>query len=244
MKAIILAAGFATRLYPLTKNKAKSLLEINGKSVIDYIIEKIRELPAIDEIFIITNNNFYENFLKWKKEKNYNRLDILNDKISKIEEKLGAIGDLLFVINEENINEDIFVISGDSLFKYSLKEPFEIFRKKNVDLSIFYDVKDIKKAKRFGVALINDKNVITDFEEKPENPKSTLCSTSTYFFRKETIPLIRKFCEKEKDKDKPGLFLQYLYKKIQVYAYITKEKWIDIGTKEALEEARKIFKVK
>jgi len=237
MKAIILAAGFATRLYPLTENKAKSLLKINGKPMIDYLVEKIEEIKEIDEIIIITNNKFYQDFLKWKGDRKI--LTILNDGVSELKEKLGAIGDLLFVINEKKIDNDFLLISGDNLFDYSLKEPYEIFKKQEKDLSLFYDIENIEEAKRFGVVLIKD-NIILDFEEKPQNPKSTICSSSTYFFRKSTIPLVKEFARKG-IADQPGLFLQYLYKKIPIYAYITHGKWLDIGTKDSLEKAQKEF---
>jgi len=239
MKAIVLAAGFATRLYPLTLNKSKSLLEIKHKPIIDHIIEKIEEIKDIDEIIVITNNNFYRDFLNWKKDKNKRILTILNDGVSRLENRLGAIGDLLFAINKRGINDDLLVISGDNLFDYSLKEPYELFRREGKDLSLFYKVRSVEEAKRFGVALIKE-DIIIDFEEKPQNPKSTFCSSSTYFFKKSTIPLIKEFANNGLA-DQPGLFLQYLYKKISIYAYITNGKWLDIGTKESLEKARKEF---
>lgn len=236
MKAIILAAGFATRLYPLTQDKSKSLLEIKGKPIIDYILEKIKEIP-IDEIIIITNNKFYNNFTAWRENrKDIEKIKILNNGVSFEKEKLGSIGDLLFVIDREKIDEDILVISGDNLFKCSLKKAYDVFKKENKDLSIFYDVQDTEEAKRFGVALVKD-NFLVDFQEKPPEPKSTLCSTSIYFYKKETMGLIKKFNREAENKDQPGLFLQWLYKKVPVYSYVTKEKWIDIGTKEALEKA-------
>lgn len=237
MKAIILAAGFATRLYPLTLNKSKCLLEISGKPIIEYIIDKINEIPA-SEIIIVTNNLFYNDFLSWKNMKKYNNVEIINDGVSVISNKLGAIGDLLFAINKKNIDEDLFVISGDNLFKYSLRKPYEIFKNEKKNLSIFYDVEDINEAKRFGIALIKD-NLITDFEEKPSAPKSTLCSTSTYFFRKETIFWMKNFVIEEKNSDQPGLFLEYLYKKTPILAYVSDEKWIDIGTIEAFNRAQR-----
>jgi glucose-1-phosphate thymidylyltransferase len=236
MKAIILAAGFATRLYPITENKAKPLLEIKGKPIIDYIVEKIKELP-IDEIIVITNNKFYNDFLAWKDKKaeeETKNIKILNDGVNSEQEKLGSIGDLLFTIDKEKINEDLLVISGDNLFECSLKEAYDLFKKENKDLSIFYDIQKIEEAKRFGVALVEN-NLIIDFQEKPSQPKSTLCSASTYFYKKETLNLIKEFT-KEENKDYPGLLMQYLYKKVPIYAYIV-EKWLDIGTEQALEQA-------
>ncbi|MCX6746764.1 MAG: nucleotidyltransferase family protein [Candidatus Pacearchaeota archaeon] len=237
MKAIVLAAGFATRLYPSTLNKSKSLLKVNNKLVIDYIIEKIQKIKNIDEIILVTNNNFYQDFLNWKKDREI--LTILNDGVSKLEDKLGAIGDLLFAINKRGINDNLLVISGDNLFDYSLEEPYEVFRREGKDLSLFYDTGNFEEAKRFGVALIEN-NFLVNFEEKPQNPKSTFCSSSTYFFKKSTIPLIKEFASKGLA-DQPGLFLQYLYKKVPIFAYVTQGKWLDIGTKESFEKAQREF---
>lgn len=239
MKAIILAGGFATRLYSLTKNKAKPLLEVKGKKIIDYIIEKIKKIKNINEIIIITNNKFYKDFLEWKKTQKSN-IKVLNDGIDFEEEKLGAIGDLFFAIKKEKINEEILIIAGDSLFKFSLEEIYPIFKRENKDLAVFHDIKDFEKAKRFGVAVTKD-NLIIDFEEKPEDPKSTLCSVAIYFYKKSTLDMIRKFNEEVENKDQLGLFLKWLYKKTPIYAYITREEWIDIGTKESLEQAKKFM---
>lgn len=243
MKAIILAAGFATRLYPLTKNKPKSLLEIKGKPIIDYIVEKIKEIEDIDRIIVVTNNKFYKDFLVWKNKKNNEdkkKIEILNDGIDSEKEKLGAVGDLLFAIEQENIQEDIFVIAGDTLFKSSLKYLYGLFKKEDKDLTIFYDVHNIGEAKKLGVALVEN-NLIIDFQEKPSKPKSTLCSVPAYFYKKRTLELIKQFMQEEYNKDQPGRFLEYLYKKVPVYAYTKEEKYINVGTIEELEQASSLF---
>ena len=237
MKAIILAAGFATRLYPLTLNKPKPLLEIKGKTIIDFTLEKLSEINDIRETIVVSNNKFYNHFVEWAKRRKNTR--IINDRVNSDEEKLGAVGDLLFALNNENINEDIFIASGDNFFKFSLEKPYEVFRKENKDLSIFYDVLNLEDVKRLGVALVKN-NLLVDFEEKPQNPKSTLCSACMYFFRKETIPLIRDYGKEATKKDNPGDLLNYLYKIIPIYIYIAPESNIDIGTKKALEQAQKI----
>jgi glucose-1-phosphate thymidylyltransferase len=237
MKAIILAAGFAKRLYPLTLNKSKCLLEIKGKPILDYIIKKIKEVPEEVEIIVVTNEFFYNDFLQWKNNGNYQNVRLISDGVSSEENKFGAIGDLLFCVESQKIDEDLFLIGGDNIFQYSLKEAYEVFKSENKDLSIFYDVQDINEARRFGIAVVKD-NLIVDFEEKPNNPKSTLCSTSTYFFRRETLSLLKKFIEEEKNHDQLGLFLQYLYKKIPLRAHVVQNKWFDIGTNDALQKAK------
>jgi len=237
MKAIILAAGFATRLYPITEKKAKPLLKIKNKPIVDYILEKIKEIKDINEIIIISNNKFYNDFLEWGKKKD---VKIINDGVNSNEERLGSIGDLAFAIKKEKLNEDLLVISGDNLFNFSLEAPFKIFKKKKKDVVVLYDIKSLEDAKRFGVAIVKN-SLLSDFEEKPSNPKSTLCSTGIYFYRKETIALINQFVKEEKNIDYPGLFLQHLYSRIPVYAYITEDKWFDIGAIKTLQDAEKLF---
>ena len=239
MKAIILAAGFATRLYPLTKKFPKPLLKINKKSIMDHILEKIFEIKGINEVIGVTNNKFYNLFLEWKKDKK--GIKIINDGVNSEEEKLGAVGDICFVLQKEKIKEDILIIAGDALFDFSLKEPYEIFKKTNQDLAIFYDLKDKEKVKNLGVAVVKDKKIV-DFQEKPIEPKSTLCSVPIYFYKKETLNLIKEFNKEAKNKDQPGLFLEWLYKKVPVYAYVTEGTWVDIGTKESLKEARNLIR--
>lgn len=237
MKTIILAAGFATRLYPITEKKSKPLLKISGKPIINYIIEKVREISE-EEIIIVTNSLFYSDFLSWKKEYSYSNVTLIDDGVSIPSMRLGAIGDLLFAVDKLQLNEDLLVICGDNLFTYSLADSFDLFRKERKNLSLFFDLRNFEEAKRFGVAQIDSSNIVCDFEEKPNNPKTTLCSTSTYFFLKESIPLMREFCEIE-NMDQPGLFLKFLYKRVPLYAHVVKEKWIDVGTIDSLNKANK-----
>jgi glucose-1-phosphate thymidylyltransferase len=234
MKAIILAAGFATRLYPLTIDIPKSLLKVKNRLIIDWIMNKLVYLP-LSQIIVITNHKFYNKFLEWSQNK---EVTIIDDGVNSEDEKRGAITDLYLAINKERINEDIIVISGDNLFEFSLLEPYNYFKKENKDLAIFYDIKDINEAKRFGIGIVKD-NILIDFQEKPTEPKSTLCSTSIYFYKKETIHHIKQFAQT--NSDQPGLFLHYLYKKKPILAFVTKERWIDIGTKESLSIAENEF---
>ena len=236
MKVIILAAGFARRLLPITQDKPKSLLEISGRSVIDYLFEKIKEIRGVSEIIIITNNLFYNNFSKWAEGKD---IKVINDGISSWSERLGAVGDLFFTIQKENINEDIIVFSSDIIFDFSLKEPFKIFNEGNKDLAVFYDVHNKEDIKRFGDTIIKE-NLVFYFKEKPESPISTITDASIFFFKKRTLPLISQFILEGADKDAPGRFLEYLYKKTPVYAYLAEGIFLDIGSKEHLEKAKKL----
>ncbi|MCL5018324.1 MAG: nucleotidyltransferase family protein [Candidatus Pacearchaeota archaeon] len=192
MKAVILAGGFAKRLYPLTLNKSKCLLEISGKPIIDYTIDKLKEIPEINEIIVISNDTFYNDFIKWKEGNCSSKIRILNDGGNSENSKIGAFTAFLNFLNKEEINENIFLAGADNFFKFSLKDIYELFKKENKDIAVFYDIKDYEQAKKFGVVVLGDKNIIKEFEEKPQNPKSTIVSACMYFLKKETLQLIKK----------------------------------------------------
>ncbi len=235
MKAVIPAGGFAMRMHPLTLNNPKSLLEIRGKPLLEYTIEKIEEIKEIDEIIIVTNNQFYDKFVEWNKKRKNPKVKILNNGINSADETSSGLGNLFFAIDSENLDEDILVIGGDNVFECSLKEMNEMFQKEKKDLAVFYDVKDRERAKTLGIALIKD-NLIVDFEEKPQNPKSTLSSASTYFYRKETLRLIREFYCRH-GHGHLGDVLAYLYKQVPVYGYVTDKNWVDINDIQSLKKA-------
>jgi len=243
IKAIVLAAGYATRLYPLTKNKPKPLLEVAGEPIINHIIKKIEEIEEINEIFIVTNQKFYTIFKKWLSNlKSTKKIEIINDKTTSNEDRLGSLGDINFVIGQENIKEGIMVVAGDNLFEFSLKGVIELYKKNNKSAVALYDVKDKELAKQYGIVGINKDNKMIEFEEKPEKPKSTLASTGIYIYPSYILPMLQDFVKKYHNSDKAGNFLEWLHKKEPVYCYITEKKWIDIGTFDQLEKARKEFK--
>jgi len=238
MKAIILCAGYATRLYPLTINTPKPLLDITGKPMIEHILLKLYEINNLSEIFIVTNNKFCTHFNKWLK--NYKtdiKIKIINDNTNSNEDRLGAVGDINLVIKKENINEDVIVIGGDNLFELSLKEFIGFAENKPAIAS--HDINNLELAKQLGILSIDQNNKITNFEEKPENPKSTLAATCIYFLPLDIVKMIEQYVKKGNPTDKPGHFIQWLYKKTEVYSFVTKEKWFDIGNKGQLEEVRK-----
>jgi glucose-1-phosphate thymidylyltransferase len=168
MKAIIPAAGYATRLYPLTQDKPKPLLPVAGKPMIEYIIEKILELGVVDHIYIVTNARFYKNFVSWQESFSCSiPIKIINDGTTSNEDRLGAIGDKVLVMKQEKIDDEILDISGDNLFNYSLKEMYALFKEFNAEVIGLFDVKTNEQAKKLGICAINDKKVITQFVEKP-----------------------------------------------------------------------------
>ena len=238
IKAILLAAGYGTRLYPLTLNKPKPLLDIAGKPIVEHIVRKIEEIDDIDEIFIVTNNKFSEHFTKWVSNfASKKKITVVNDQTMSNEDRLGSLGDIQFVIKQEKLDDDILVVAGDNLFEFSLREMFDLFKQKNKTIVALYDVKDRELAKQYGIVSIDKNNKMIDFVEKPAEPPSTLSSTVIYFYPKHVVKLLMDYGKHGENTDKAGNFLEWLYKKENVYCYVSDKKWFDIGSFEQLEEA-------
>lgn len=244
MYAIILAAGYATRLYPLTENTPKPLLNVAGKPVIEHIIEKLEEIGQIKKIYVVTNDKFERHFEEWLSGyDSENSIEIINDGTKSNEDRLGALGDIHFAISSKNIEDDIIVVAGDNLFEASLADIFNFFKKRKSNVIVLHDVKDFELAKHYGVAETSN-NQIINFEEKPKNPKSTLASTGIYLFTKKTTSLIRKYIIQGNNPDKTGNFIEWLHKRDVVYSYVTDKKWYDIGSVEQLEKADRHYRQK
>jgi glucose-1-phosphate thymidylyltransferase len=247
MKALILAAGYATRLYPLTLNQPKPLLKVGGKSIMERIIKKISILPEINGIFIVTNNKFFTNFNEWAEGfESRIPLKIINDNTTSNEDRLGAVGDIKFVIDAEKIDEDFLVFGGDNLFNEDLGDIYRFYKGKDRSVVAFKDVGDIEIAKRMGIASVDETQKITEFVEKPSEPKSTFAATCVYFIRKEDLPLIEDCLNENKSSEevKAGELIAYMIGRTDVYGYVLKEMWFDIGDIDQLKEADEYWKGK
>jgi glucose-1-phosphate thymidylyltransferase len=233
MKAIILAAGYATRLHPLTENKAKPLLEVKGKPIIEYLVEKMEHCSEIDEIYVVTNEKFYEDFCAWQKRRKYKRrIHIINDKTKENGTRLGAIGDIDFVIQEQHVYDDFLVVAGDNLFSFALSDFIAFYKKYEATIVALYDTKDKKRiAGRFGCIQLDKINRVIGFEEKPEQPKTTLAATACYLFPQEDLHFIREALE-EKHFDRSGDLIKFIAEKKPVYGYQFSGYWFDVGTHE------------
>ena len=243
MKAIILAAGYATRLYPITLKQPKALLPINDKPIISYIVEELNEIPEISTIYVITNDLFKDFFYEWKKEVNSSiQIEIVNDHTISEETKLGAIGDLQYCINEKNIDEDTLVIAGDSFFNFKLKDFAQNFRDRHKDTVCVEEIKDIESLKRFAVANLGEENKIIQIEEKPQEPKSNNAVYAIYLYTKESIEMVKKYLEDGEKPDAPGYFLVWLQKQKDVLAYKIQGNCYDIGTLKSYEQVQEIVK--
>lgn len=242
MKALILAAGYAVRLYPLTENQAKPLLQVGGKAIIDHTIEKIEEVQEIKDVFIVTNDLFHPLFLHWKNGyQGIKNITIINDGSKNNGERRGAIGDLHLVLQQQHINEDLLVIAGDNLFQFSLKKFVNFFNQENSTVVAFHDLKEVDKIKgKYGVGILNSHRLL-EFEEKPMNPSSTLASTACYLFAAKDLAQVSEIVRQGKA-DAPGHLIRWLLEKSTVRGFVFAEPWFDIGSFESLKEAEEVYR--
>jgi glucose-1-phosphate thymidylyltransferase len=245
MNVLILAAGYATRLYPLTLNKAKPLLEIGGKPMIEWLVDHLGAVPNLGTIFIVTNDKFASDFQRWANnyQERHSKLTIkiVNDGSESDEDKLGAIGDINLVLTREDLaRDDLLVIAGDNLFSEPLTN-FVDFAKDTEATVAIYDVGSAEAIKKYGCVTIDKNGVITHFEEKPKEPKSTLAALALYYYSRAILPLFATYLAAGNNPDQPGRFLQWLYKRKPVNTFQISGQWLDIGSKETLEEANKVF---
>lgn len=245
MKVLILAAGYATRLYPLTLNQPKPLLEVAGKPMIEYVLDNIAPIGGIDRVYVVTNAKFADHFQKWadhyRATKSKLDFTIVNDKSTDDSNKLGAIGDLHLVVTREKVDDDLIVVAGDNLFSESLEEFGRFCREKNAPVLGVYDVKDLEPVKKYSAITLGSDGRITAFEEKPKEPKTTLIGIALYYYPKHTVQMISQYIAEGNNPDQPGRLVQWLYPRTPVYTWTVPGLWFDIGAKETLEEADKIF---
>ena len=245
MKLIILAAGYATRLYPLTLNQPKPLLPVAGKPMMEHVVDKVADIRAIDHAYIVTNAKFVSHFEKWA-EGYHNpevtfSFTIVNDGSTDDSNKLGAIGDLHLVLTQHEVDEDIIVVGGDNLFSQDLSEFGKYCLQKNAPVTGVYDVGDLEEIKKYNAIEIDDDNRIVYFEEKPKVPKSTLTGIALYYYPKDTLALIRQYIADGNNPDQPGRLVQWLYSRVPFYVWKVPGLWFDIGSIESLEEANQVF---
>lgn len=245
MNVLILAAGYATRLYPLTLKKAKPLLDIAGKPMIAWVVENLHGVAGIETIYIVTNTKFFGDFETWAR--NYQsanpefRFKIINDGSTTDDNKLGAIGDINLVLTRESAaDSDLLVIAGDNLFRESLAGFVDYAKKTEATVGVHH-VTDAEAIKKYGVVTIDDDGVITHFEEKPKEPKGSLAAIALYYYSKDVLPLFTTYIAAGNNPDQPGLFLQWLYPRKPVNTFQITGQWLDIGSKETLEEANRLF---
>ena len=245
MKVIILAAGYATRLYPLTLTQPKPLLPVAGQPMIEYVLDNLAPIGGLDRIYVVTNAKFASHFQTWADgyRATKSRLDftIVNDGSTDDTNKLGAIGDLHLVLERERVDDDVIVVAGDNLFSQPLSDFGRFCRLKQAPVLAVYDVGDLEQIKKYNSITVDGEGRITFFEEKPKTPTSTLTGIALYFYPKTILPLIHQYVREGNNPDQPGRLVQWLYPRVPFYTWQVPGRWYDIGSKETLEEANRIF---
>jgi glucose-1-phosphate thymidylyltransferase len=245
VKVLILAAGYATRLYPLTLTQPKPLLDVAGKPMIEYVLDNLAPIGGIDRVYVVTNAKFANHFQTWADHYRATKakLDftIVNDKSTDDSNKLGAIGDLHLVISKENVQDDLIVVAGDNLFSQSLEQFGAFCREKNAPVLAVYEVDNLEDVKKYNSIDLSPDGRIISFVEKPKSPTSKLTGVALYFYPKAVLPLIKQYIAEGNNPDQPGRLIQWLYPRTSVYTWQVPGLWFDIGSKESLEEAGRIF---
>lgn len=245
MKVIILAAGYATRLYPLTLTQPKPLLPVAGKPMIEYVLDNLAPIGGLDRVYVVTNAKFANHFQAWadgyRASKTPLDFTIVNDGSTDDTNKLGAIGDLHLVVTREQVDDDVIVVAGDNLFSQPLEAFGGFCRARQAPVVAVYDVKDLDQVKKYNAITLNADGQITFFEEKPKAPTSTLSAIALYYYPRTVIPMIKQYIAEGNNPDQPGRLIQWLYPRLPVYTWTVPGLWFDIGSKESLEEANRVF---
>lgn len=228
MKCIILAAGYATRMYPLTENFPKPLLKVGNKTILDWLIDDIDESQMVEQYIVISNGKYYDSFIEWKKNK-HNNIIVINDGTRTNEERLGAVKDIQLAIEKINLQDDFLVIAGDNVLDFSLKLFIDYCKQKKANCIMRYYESEKSKLSRSGVISIIDNDKVIKMEEKPSNPLSNWCCPPFYYYTSEAIPEIKNALVGGCPVDAPGSLVAWLCEKMDFYAMEMPGKRYDIG---------------
>ncbi len=241
MKCLILAAGYATRLYPLTENFPKPLLEVQNKTILDWLIDDIDSLGLVDEYVVISNHKFAHHFNKWAMEKTQ-KITVVDDGTESNETRLGAVRDIQYAIDELNIDDDMLVIAGDNLLDFSLTKFIRYAKEKNSACIMRYFEPSEQKLTKCGVVTVDENDKILNMVEKPSEPETHWCCPPFYYYTKEAAKLIEKGIDCGCGVDAPGSFIAWLCKQVSVFAMEMPGSRYDIGNLESYEKVQKEYK--
>lgn len=237
MKCLILAAGYATRLYPLTENFPKPLLDVAGKPILDWLIDDMAQTGLVEEFIIISNHKFASIFEEWSR----GRYTVLDDGTLSNETRLGAVKDIQFAVDALKLDDDLLVMAGDNLLDFSLEGFIRYAREKQATCVMRYYEAEEARLHKTGVAQLDAQDRILSMEEKPAHPKSHWCIPAFYYYRREDVRLIRKAIEGGCGTDAPGSFIAWLCGQTEVFAWEMPGRRYDIGNLQSYEEVKKTF---
>lgn len=244
MKALVLGAGYGTKLYPITKNRPKPLLPVGDDPILDHILARLSPVDEIDEILVVTNDRFHAHYQGWKEARDRtDRVRILNDGTRTPEDRLGAIGDVQFAIDRRDIREDLLVVAGDNVLEFDMDEFVDFFNRTDGTV-IGLKQLDEKEVGEYSVVEVDEDQRVIEFEEKPAVPETSLISIGLYLFQNDHLPLIRTYLDEDHNPDEPGYLIQWLHRQVPVYGFRIEGEWYDIGNIDSYNEANAYFESK
>jgi glucose-1-phosphate thymidylyltransferase len=245
MKALILAAGYATRLYPLTLNTPKALLAIGDKPMMDYLVSEIETLPGMTDVNIVSNHRFMSQFEEWAAgaAKRYPRLTfhVWDDGTTSNDDRLGAVGDIQFVIEKAKLDDDLLIAASDNFFTFPLRDFAADFHRTGCDTLLAVKVDEIETLRKLAVAVLSKDGRVLSLVEKPQNPPSHAGIYALYLYRRDTLPLFMQYLDEGNSKDAPGHFPEWLCTRRDVRAYLCAGECIDVGSPEAYQAVNERF---
>lgn len=241
MKCLILAAGYATRLYPLTENFPKPLLKVGEKTILDWLLEDIQTAGVVDEYVVISNHKYAHHFENWAKEKPF-KITVVDDQTQSNETRLGAVRDIQYAIDALNLDDDMLVIAGDNVLDFSLTRFISYARERETPCIMRYYEPDEARLHKCGVVQIDENQKILSMEEKPAQPKSHWCCPPFYYYTREAARLVKEGINAGCGIDAPGSFIAWLSTQLPVYAMEMPGKRYDIGNLQSYEQVQKEYK--
>lgn len=242
MKNVVIAAGYATRLYPLTENFPKPLLRVGGSTILGRLMSDIDPIAEIDEHIIVTNHKFVGHFEQWISTMQLTKpVRVLDDGTMTNETRLGAVCDLLLAIDRCRLDDDLLVIAADNILDFSLCGFIEYFKEKNASLIMCHEEPELARLQRTGVIAVDADMRVLEMQEKPEHPVSHWAVPPFYLYKKDDLPLIRDCQNHGCGKDAPGNLAHYLCERVPMYAWVMPGKRYDIGSLDSYEEAKRLF---
>ena len=243
MKCLILAAGYATRLYPLTENFPKPLLEVNGKTILDWLVDDIENAKRVNEYIIVSNHKFVDFFTKWKENKKIETtITIIDDGTMSNETRLGAVIDIELVINKLHIDEELMVIAGDNLLDFSLCTFIDYYYQKNATCIMRYYEENKEKIKKSAGVKFDDNDLLLEMVEKPSEPDTNWCCPAFYIYSKDVVKMVSDAIKEGCPSDAPGSYIAYIYSKKKVYAMEMPGRRYDIGNIDSYKFACENYK--
>ncbi len=247
MDVVLLAGGYATRLYPLTKNQPKALLPLAGKSILDHNVDAIKWHPELNQFYLVTNERFIRHFADWKEETFSDNPDItlINDRTDSNDNRLGAVGDLKYVIDHTDVADSdfTFVIGTDNVADFDISRLIDIAMGKNTSAVFTYKYEGAESLSKKGVITVKEDGYIDRFAEKSPNPPSSLVVPPFYIFTQDVLNSVDEYLRLGNNQDAPGYFLSWLVNEqsVDIFASFTERKVLDIGTRESYEKAKDVY---